>query len=1516
MAKRHRAAGGMGSSRRNGRVKGIGKACVQALEGRVLLAVAAGEYDAIRSTYPGFNLPADMASISIVEITPDQLSVANLKSAITTAGATTLPDLVVLRTTDTQNTITYASSSDTVSINIPSSQGAISVVGFGSRPLTIDAANQSRVISIGGASSTTTVNLGGLTLTRGYMDSGHGAGVYQDHGTLNLTSVMISGNSTPGFYGGGVYQSYGTLSLTNVMISGSMAASGSGVYQSYGTSTLMNVTISGNMARSNGGGVYLNSGACTLRNTIVARNAARTSPDIDVTGSGALSGLNNLIGDGSGQSSLVNGSSGNLVGSSASPIDPKLAEGTSFGIGLSPFAGSPAIDAGSDSLIPTGITTDIYGTPRIQGIRVNIGAVETVLPGMPGATYVVTSLADSMAADGVITLREVLAAANSNQAAGDAPAGSYSSGDMIAFAPGLSGIIYTNGQAYQISGSVSITGPGTSQLTLDGGGVSGVLDVRGMYDVSISGMTITGGNTAAGGGGIYASGSHLTLNEMVLSANTGTGGGGAFLSACTSTLTNVTISGNTASECGGGLGQGGGTLNLTNVTISGNTALSSYGYGGGVYQGSGTSTLTNVTISGNRALDGGGMYQLSGTLTLRNTVVAGNVADTAPDMYQSRGSTLSGSNNLIGDGSGQSSLVNGSGGNLVGSSASPIDPMLAEGSGFGIALCLVAGSPAIDAGDSSLIPMGISTDIYGAARIQGVRVNIGAVETVLPGMPGVTYVVTSLADSTAADGIITLREALAAANSNLAVGDAPAGSYSSGDVITFAAGLSGSIYTNGQAYQITGSVSITGPGTGQLTLNGGGTSGVLDIRGMYDVNISEITIEGGNAVEGGGIYGAYSRLTLNQMVISGNTALPSGYGGGLYLYFGTSTLTNVTISGNTASSGGGVYQSHGTSTLTNVTISGNTASGNGGGAYLDSGTSTLTNVTISGNTAAWGGGLYQSHGTSMLTSVTISGNTASGNGGGAYLDSGTSMLTNVTISGNAAVWGGGMYPSYGTLNLTNVTISGNTAFGYGGGLFQWYGTSTLRNTIVARNTAGSGPDVYQSTVGTLSGSNNLIGNGSGETSLINGSNGNLVGSSISPIDPLFVSMSGSNWTMWDLHLQATSPAINAGDNVWVPAGVTTDITGGARVINGTVDMGAYEFDRAPTDLLLPSSSIAEGQPSGSIIGTLSTNDADVGDSFTYSLVAGTGSADNASFATSGNQLLTAASFNFEAKNSYSVRLRSTDQGGLWFEKAFTISVTDVDEIAPTVTAVYVRGSSWNTNYLSFLAANMSGSSATYGYAIPVGSGAAQLQTLPWRNLNRISIAFSEDVSVAQAQFAIVGSVGSYNISGFSYNATDHVATWSLSAVIGADKLYVALPGSGATPVTDTAGNALDGEWMNPTSYSQVGATSSFPSGNGAAGGDFAFRFDVLPGDSTGGSLGKVNVADIAQTKSRSSLPETTSSYRSDIDGNGLINVADIAYVKSRSSISSLPVDPPVLPSFGPVFSQVSLLQRDRSLTLW
>jgi gliding motility-associated-like protein len=102
-------------------------------------------------------------------------------------------------------------------------------------------------------------------------------------------------------------------------------------------------------------------------------------------------------------------------------------------------------------------------------------------------------------------------------------------------------------------------------------------------------------------------------------------------------------------------------------------------------------------------------------------------------------------------------------------------------------------------------------------------------------------------------------------------------------------------------------------------------------------------------------------------------------------------------------------------------------------------------------------------------------------------------------------------------------------------------------------------------------------------------------------------------------------------------------------------------NEAPTVLTLSAATVAENAASGTTIGSLSATDVDANDTFTYTLVSGTGSTDNASFAIDGTSLKTAAVFDFETKNSYSVRVRVTDAGGLTFERAVTIAVTDVNE---------------------------------------------------------------------------------------------------------------------------------------------------------------------------------------------------------------------------------------------------------------
>ncbi|QSV73159.1 MAG: hypothetical protein HEQ20_23345 [Aphanizomenon flos-aquae KM1D3_PB] len=111
----------------------------------------------------------------------------------------------------------------------------------------------------------------------------------------------------------------------------------------------------------------------------------------------------------------------------------------------------------------------------------------------------------------------------------------------------------------------------------------------------------------------------------------------------------------------------------------------------------------------------------------------------------------------------------------------------------------------------------------------------------------------------------------------------------------------------------------------------------------------------------------------------------------------------------------------------------------------------------------------------------------------------------------------------------------------------------------------------------------------------------------------------------------------------------------------------YQANRTPTNLTLSSTTVAENQVSGTVIGNFTTTDPDTGNTFTYTLASGTGDTNNSSFTIAGNQLQTNAAFDYETKNSYSIRVKTTDQGGLSFEKELTIGVTDVNE-APVITS--------------------------------------------------------------------------------------------------------------------------------------------------------------------------------------------------------------------------------------------------------
>ncbi|MBE9176680.1 cadherin repeat domain-containing protein, partial [Synechocystis salina LEGE 06155] len=111
-----------------------------------------------------------------------------------------------------------------------------------------------------------------------------------------------------------------------------------------------------------------------------------------------------------------------------------------------------------------------------------------------------------------------------------------------------------------------------------------------------------------------------------------------------------------------------------------------------------------------------------------------------------------------------------------------------------------------------------------------------------------------------------------------------------------------------------------------------------------------------------------------------------------------------------------------------------------------------------------------------------------------------------------------------------------------------------------------------------------------------------------------------------------------------------------------------DVNGAPTDLELDSDSIDENVSANTVVGNFTSTDPDSGNTFTYSLVSGPGSTDNGAFTIVGNALQINASPDFEAKNSYSIRVKTTDQGGLFFEKELTISINNLDEVAPEITS--------------------------------------------------------------------------------------------------------------------------------------------------------------------------------------------------------------------------------------------------------
>jgi len=303
---------------------------------------------------------------------------------------------------------------------------------------------------------------------------------------------------------------------------------------------------------------------------------------------------------------------------------------------------------------------------------------------------------------------------------------------------------------------------------------------------------------------------------------------------------------------------------------------------------------------------------------------------------------------------------------------------------------LLPGSPALDAGDPSIVFNPAEFDQRGAPFVRvfddpvatGSGIDMGAYERQTVAVLNLT--VDTNFDENDGDysaGDLSLREAVGLANGSIGA-----------DTITFAAALSGQTITlGGTELEITETLTIDATALAQnVTIDANSGSRIFNITAAAgDFTLAGLTLTGGRTTtDGGGIqFNSGGQLTLDQSTVSGNSTVGFGARGGGILSSGDITLTNSTISGNSTTDdfafGGGISSS-GTVTLTSSTVSGNSTAGDyafGGGIH-SSGTVTLTSSTVSNNHAdysnAIGGGIWNSNGTITITNSIVAGNTAGG----------------------------------------------------------------------------------------------------------------------------------------------------------------------------------------------------------------------------------------------------------------------------------------------------------------------------------------------------------------------------------------------------------------------------------------------------------------------------------------------------------------------------------------------------------
>jgi hypothetical protein len=311
---------------------------------------------------------------------------------------------------------------------------------------------------------------------------------------------------------------------------------------------------------------------------------------------------------------------------------------------------------------------------------------------------------------------------------------------------------------------------------------------------------------------------------------------------------------------------------------------------------------------------------------------------------------------------------------------------------------------------------------------------------------------------------------------------------------------------------------------------------------------------------GGAMYNDQSSPVIADSYFRMNEA---EHGGAISNYYNSSpTMYRCIITENFAFYGGGIINHHTSHpTVGNCLFDDNEAWLYGGAVYNEDSSPTVRRVRFVGNRALLGGATFD-------------------------FDFACPTLTNCIFTGNIAYEDGGAMYVYAFSDpvVTNCSFTGNSAQYEGGAMYNFGGTPRLVNTILWEDSSGIGGEICNGAGQALIESCNIEGcDNSGQN--WNEGIGHDQGGNIDH-NPRFVDADGFDNVMGteddDLRLECDSPAIDAGNNLEVPAGIVKDIAGNPRFVddprtpdtgvpdgvNPIVDMGAleYQIPLCPWDL--------------------------------------------------------------------------------------------------------------------------------------------------------------------------------------------------------------------------------------------------------------------------------------------------------------------------------------------------------------